>query len=69
MGLGLTPPPVPPTPPVGDARLNGAPPSEACGLAGVCGFDPEGGVRGGWKRRPGSLSRCDCWVAGDCGPR
>lgn len=34
------------------------------GLAGVCGFDPDGGVRGGWNRRPDS--RC---CAGDCGPR
>lgn len=49
---------------VGDARLNvvaglepklcdDMPPVAVCGLAGVCGFDPDGGVCGGWwKRRP-----------------
>lgn len=31
-----------------------------CGLAGVWGLEPDGGVSGGWKRRPGSR----CW-AGD----
>lgn len=62
---------------VGEARLNeveGLEPNpvwvpgwlmfEVWGLAGVCGFEPDGGVKGGWKRRPGSR----CW-AGDCGPR
>lgn len=34
-----------------------------CGLAGVWGLLPDGGVKGGWKRNPPSL----CW-AGDCGP-
>lgn len=33
---------------------------EVWGLAGVCGFDPDGGVSGGWNLRP--ISRC--W-AGD----
>lgn len=37
---------------------------EVCGLAGVWGLEPDGGVKGGWNLRPGS--RC---CAGDCGPR
>lgn len=60
---------------VGEARLNdvaGLEPNgverggaaTVCGLAGVCGFEPDGGVSGGWKRRPGSLG-----PAGDWGPR
>lgn len=59
---------------VGEARLNEVAgldpklacvgwPIDVCGLAGVWGFEPEGGVKGGWNRKPGS--RCP---AGDCGP-
>lgn len=59
---------------VGEARLNEVAglepklvwvgwPIDVWGLAGVWGFEPDGGVKGGWKRRPGSLC-----PAGDCGP-
>lgn len=61
----------------GEAKLNdvaGLDPKLVCvfawlmlvsGLAGVCGFEPLGGVNGGWNRSPDSR----CWAAGDCGPR